>query len=199
MVESALRAAAQVEGVETRKYVCHEKTFERCRATRIRHCQEHPACAIKDDFQSFMDIWLRVDGILLGAPAYHFGPPARVEAAIDRLGNVLFSYLRGKMPRLKKARGPIVQGSSRWGGQEIVVQVLTAHLMLMTCIAVVGDKPGCHMGAIGFADTWEKDAVLRDPFGLEVAANTGLRVAETARILRTGMEILGRQLPSIYS
>lgn len=199
MVEAALKAAEQVEEVETSKYAFHGKTIAGCKATCIRYCQEHPDCAIADDFQSFMAAWLKADGVLFGVPAYHLGPPAQIKAAVDRLGNVLFAYLRGKMPRLNKACGAIVQGSSRWGGQEIVVQFLISHFMLMNCIPVVGDKPRCYMGAIGYADTWEKDAVLRDPDGLEAASNIGLRVAETARILRCGMDVLGGELTSIYS
>jgi multimeric flavodoxin WrbA len=199
MVERALEGAREVSRVTTETFLFHGRTFEGCKASCIRYCQKHGECVIEDDLAAFMEAWLRADGILFGVPVYHMGPPAQVKAAIDRMGNVLFSYLRGRIPRFNKVCAAIVQGSSRWGGQEITAQFLLEHFVTMYGLPIVGDKPGPYLGAIGYAKTWEPDSIIEDEFGLQASRNLGRRVAETARIVKAGMNLLADELPDVYS
>jgi multimeric flavodoxin WrbA len=153
---------------------------------------------IEDDLAPFMNAWLRADWIIFGVPVYHMGPPAQVKAAVDRMGNVLFSYLRGRIPRFNKVCAAVVQGSSRWGGQEIAAQFVLQHFVTRYGLPIVGDKPGPYLGAIGYAKTWEPDSILEDKFGVEASRSLGRRVAETARIVKAGTGLLSEELPEIY-
>jgi len=199
MVNEALEGASEVQGVEIHRFLFHGKRFEACLASCMAYCQEHGKCVLEDDFPEFMEAWLMADGIIFGVPVYHMGPPAQVKAAIDRLGNVLFSYLHGRMIRFNKVCGAIVQGSSRWGGQEITAQFLIEHFITMGCLPTTGDKPGPYLGAIGHAPkSQERGGILTDEFALQAARNLGKRVAETARIVQAGMTLLAEELPDIY-
>jgi multimeric flavodoxin WrbA len=126
------------------------------------------------------------------------GPPGQVKCAIDRLGNVQFAYLKGKLPRYNKACGAIVQGSSRWGGQEVTVQFLIEHFLVMNCIPITGDMPQSYLGVGGYAPTWEPNSILNDLQSLENAKNLGRRVAETAMIVKAGRDALKKEIPEIY-
>jgi multimeric flavodoxin WrbA len=155
---------------------------------------------LDDDFNEFFEAWLEADGILWGAPVYHMGPPAQVKAAIDRLGNVLFSHLYKTLPRFSKVSAAIAQGSSRYGGQEITLQFFLQHFLVMNCLAVSGDTPDSYIGAPGLAPSaLDANSILQDEIGMRTARNLGKRLAEMTRIVRIGMKVLGDQLPGEYS
>jgi multimeric flavodoxin WrbA len=199
MVNEALEGAGEVQGVQTYSYSFHGKKIGGCLADCLAYCRKNGACVLKDDFPGFMEAWLKADGVIFGAPVYHMGPPAQVKAAIDRLGNVLFTHLGGQMVRFNKVCGAVVQGSSRWGGQEITAQFLVEHFLTMNCLPIAGDKPGPYLGAIGHAEkACKRDSILADEFALRAARNMGKRVAETARIVQAGMAQLAGELPDIY-
>ncbi len=199
MINEALEGAREIQGVQTYSYSFHGKKIGGCLADCLAYCRKNGACALKDDFPGFMEAWLEADGIVFGVPVYHMGPPAQVKAAIDRLGNVMFTHFRGGMARFNKVCGAVVQGSSRWGGQEITAQFLVEHFLTMNCLPIAGDKPGPYLGAIGHAEkACKRDSILADEFALRAARNMGKRVAETARIVQAGMAQLAGDLPDIY-
>ena len=198
ILEEAIKGAQEVDTVQVDLFEFASKRIEGCRGDCITYCQREGKCVIKDDFNGLMEMWIPADGILFAAPVYHMGPPGQVKCAVDRLGNVQFSYLKGNLPRYNKVCGPIVQGSSRWGGQEITLQFFIEHFLLMNCIPLTGDMPKSYLGVAGYAPTWERDSILKDPIGLENARNLGRRVAETARIIRAGRDALEREIPDIY-
>jgi len=198
ILDRALQGAASVSGVRVETYTFCDKNFSGCKATCMAYCMKNGQCMIKDDFNQFMELYLKADGVIWAAPVYHVGPPAQVKCVMDRLGNVLFSYLRGESPRLNKACGAIVQGSSRWGGQELALQVFINHFVLMKCVPVAGDMPNSYFGVAGHAPTWKPGSICEDKLALMTAKNLGIRVAEMAKILKDGIEQQRKKLPDAY-
>jgi multimeric flavodoxin WrbA len=199
ILNEAIMGAQEVDKVKVDLFEFASKKIEGCRGDCITYCQKEGKCVVKDDLNELIEMWIPADGILFAAPVYHMGPPGQVKCAVDRLGNVQFAYLKGNLPRYNKVCGPIVQGSSRWGGQEITIQFFIEHFLLMNCIPLTGDMPKSYLGVAGYAPTWERDSILKDPIGLEAAKNLGRRVAETARIIKAGTAVLDKELPDIYS
>ncbi|MFC1951454.1 flavodoxin family protein [Chloroflexota bacterium] len=198
MVQEALAGAKEIKGVRTEVFEFYKKTIEGCRGDCTLFCGKNGKCVIKDDFNEFLDAWLKADGIIFAAPVYHMGPPGQVKSAIDRLGNVLFAYLKGNFPRFYKVCGAMTQGSSRWGGQEITIQFFLEHFMSMNCLPVTADMPTSFMGVIGYANTWEPGSIREDEVALKAAKVLGRRVAETVRIMKSGLKSLEDELPDEY-
>jgi len=198
ILDRALQGAASVSGVCVETYNFCDKDFCGCKATCMAYCLKNGKCTIKDDFNQFMELYLKADGVLWAAPVYHAGPPGQVKCVMDRLGNVLFSYFRRESPRLNKACGAIVQGSSRWGGQELALQSFINHFVLMKCVPVTGDMPKSYFGVAGYAPTWKPGSICEDQLALMTAENTGIRVAEMAKILKDGTEQQREELPDVY-
>jgi multimeric flavodoxin WrbA len=199
LINEALEGAREVGNVNTRVFSFHKKRFEGCAVTCSSYCAKHGRCALKDDFSDFFDAWLDADGILFGSPVYHMGPPAQVKAAIDRLGKILFTHLFRDFPRFSKVSAAIVQGSSRWGGQEITLQFFVQHFLLMNCLAVSGDMPDSYIGAAGLAtSSLDTKSILNDKVAMRTARNVGRRLAEMTRIVKVGIEVLHDQLPKEY-
>lgn len=198
MVREALAGAKKINGVRTEVFEFSKKTIQGCRGDCILYCGKTGQCVLKDDFNELLDAWLRADGIIFAAPVYHMGPPGQVKAAIDRLGNVLFAYLKGNFPRFYKVCGAITQGSSRWGGQEITIQFFVEHFLLMNCLVVTADMPASYIGVIGYASTWEPGSIREDQAALNTARILGQRVAETVKIVKNGLNSLKDELPDEY-
>jgi multimeric flavodoxin WrbA len=207
LVESALRGAASVPGVQTELYEMGGKTFHHC--TGCMRCLDTGACHYLDDFQDFAKRYLTADGVIWGSPVYHMNVPGSMKAAIDRLGNAVFcSFLnRGKdIPRFGKVCGVLTIGATRYGGQDLVLSFLVNSSLLMNGVVVSGDTIlGSYIGATGYTggpsaeQLRSKDVVLHDTEGLACAANLGTRVAETTRIFVAGKAALSADLPNEYT
>lgn len=171
---------------------------------RVEPCNECQACSrirrciFDDSFQAFFDKWMRSDAVLIAVPVFHMGVPGQLKALIDRLGHVSFAVNNRSLPRFTKVGAAIAQGSSRYGGQELAIQYLAMHFLLMNCLVVSGDTPGSYVGGAGFASTWEPGSIRQDPDSLAVASNLGQRLGEAALIVKSGLECLGESLPVEY-
>jgi multimeric flavodoxin WrbA len=198
LVREALAGAAQVPGIQTRFYSFDRREVRPCAARCWKYCAQHGNCCYEDDFQEFYDLWLAADGILFGVPVYHMSVPAQVKAAIDRLGNVLAAHYGNDLPRFSKVCAALTQGMDAFGGQELTMQFLLAHFVLMNCIAISGDLLGSYIGAAGVAPGIELDAIQSNQPALSVARNVGQRVAEMSCIVKAGMDVLGDELPEQY-
>lgn len=198
MLDRALKGAASVKNVEIQTYNFSSKDFNGCRGSCVAYCMKNGKCCIQDDFNNFLESYLSADGLIWAAPTYHAGPPSQVKAATDRLGNVLFSFLKGNMPRFNKSCGAITNGSSRWGGQELTVQFFLESIVQLKCIPVPGDSPKSNMAVIGYAPTWEPGSILEDTVALDASENLGVRVAEMTKIVKAGIEHYREELPKLY-
>ncbi len=198
MVREALAGAEQVPAVQTHFFSFNRRRFDPCVGRCWKYCAREGACCYQDDFQEFFDLWLGADGILFGVPVYHMSVPAQVKAAIDRLGNVLTSHYGDDLPRFSKVCAALTQGMDAFGGQELTLQYLLSHFVLMNCLALSGDLLRSYIGAAGISPGIDRDAIRSDQGALEAARNLGQRVAEMSHIVKAGLKALSDELPETY-
>ena len=212
LVEKALEGAMSVPGIKTGLYEMAGKKIHHCIA--CYKCYRTGECALKDDFQNFARKYVEADGILMGAPVYHMSIPASMKAALDRLGHSIFttSVAQSKpMPMFNKVCGALTVGASRYGGQELVLNFMLHSFLLMNSVPVAGNTTaGDYIGApanlrvsglenLSSEERWKKkDIVLKDGEGVTSAMELGKRVAIMARVVKAGLSVLKRELPSEY-
>lgn len=204
LVAKALEAAGTFPWVETDLFEVAGKKIGYC--IGCYKCMEKGHCIIKDGLNEFCDKWLAADGILWGVPVYHMAVPAQVKALLDRFGNfILWRYLKQGMevPRFCKAVGVLVNGGSRYGGQDLTLSYLVNSAILMKGIVVSGDTlSDSYIGTAAWTgqdmNFLAEDNILKDEHGIACAQNVARRVAETARIVKAGKAALGEELPKEY-
>lgn len=201
LMDLALEGAAEVGGVEVETYLFNQKQIAACTACNA-YCIKNKECVHKDGFVEFAEKWLRADAIIWSMPVYTMSGPALVRAAMDRLGEVFLGnrieqiQAGGTLPHFMKACGIIVQGSSRFGNQEIVIEGMVDHFVLMDCIPVCADMPHSHTGVAGhIVDKTEPD----DKEGLLTESKMlGRRVAQVGKLLKLGRYAIADSLSDDY-
>jgi len=198
LLDCALEGATEVGGVETEVLDFHGKKVLPCRGCEA-YCRTRKECSQKDSFSEFCAAWLRADAIVWSLPVYTLGPPSQVRAFMDRLGEVIFQRVRDKStghPYWNKVTGIIVQGSSRFGNQEIVIQAMLDHVVQMDCLPIAGDMPHNHLGVAGHVEWGER--AEDQPELTQMCRQLGRRVGEMAKIIKAGTLALQRVLPDQY-
>lgn len=198
LLDKAREGVLSVSDVEYKLFEFSGRTFHGCKGTCTAYCMKNGTCSQKDDLQEFMELYLWADGIVWAVPTYHAGPPAQVKAALDRLGNVMSSYFKMKLPRFNKPTGIIVTGSSRYGGQEYVVDFMLQSITTTRNLIVGGESPKANMGVVGYASTWEPGSILEDTVSLEASVEMGRNVALTTKIIKAGIEEIAPELSERY-
>ncbi|HHY94826.1 MAG TPA: flavodoxin family protein [Firmicutes bacterium] len=196
MLEEAIKAAEEVPGITVERFDLPGKKIANCIA--CHRCRELGTCYNKDDFDELLQAWLGADGLLYASPVFHYGPPGSAKNALDKLGHVMFARFNRKLPRFCKVGGVLVQGSSRYGGQEATIGFFISSLLMMNCLPVSGDTPGSYVGGPGFAPTWDKGSIRTDEPSLEVARNVARRVAEMTLVVKYGLRAVAGRLPQEY-
>lgn len=202
MIDEAIKGAEELSDacrLEISKYSFFQKKVAPCLS--CLGCEKKADCVLEDDFGEFKRLWLASDAVIYGIPVYHRGIPAQVKAAIDRLGQSLFAA-RGRargMPRFHKAIGMVVQGGSKFGGQEIASAQIVEHALLMKCIPVAGDSPGAKIAVFGHAPSSERGSIVADEQAVKASRVLGRRVVETAAMLKVGGKAMeGCLMPGYY-
>ncbi|MEL7608110.1 MAG: flavodoxin family protein [Bacillota bacterium] len=198
---SSMFVNAAVKGVESLGatavvYDLAGKRFEHCLETCKAYHKRTGNCMIDDDLHELSNEWIRADGLIYVAPLFHMGMPSAMYAIITRLGATVYGHCDGKPPRLLKAGGAVVHGNTQYGGQEMVMEYLNAHLMLMNCVPVTGDKPESYIGT--GARVLNDGTIERNDEILENTYSLGRRVVEMANILNAGKTVLRDSLPEEY-
>ena len=150
LIQKAQEGAASLPNVDVEIFSFKGKKMEPCKGC-APYCAKNKHCIQQDDFEELTEMWLRADGIIWGAPVYTFGPPAQVRSWMDRFGEIFFQNARDSgipLSRFTKPTGVMVQGSSRFGGQEITAQSFLEHIVMEDCIPVSGDMPHSDQGVL---------------------------------------------------
>lgn len=154
----------------------------------------------KDDFREFSDRWLEADAVIWCAPVYHMGPPSLVRTALNRLSTELLETEQAekqvKTPRYNKVVGAVVQGGSRYGGQEIMIMYLMQHTFQMGCIWVSADMPESYHAVSLHVTTDE--ALRKDQLAINLCRELARRVVETAKFVQAGLMLCQDALPDAY-
>ena len=135
-------------------------------------------CLICDDFQDIFEKARVADGLILASPVYFGSMTGQCKSFIDRC--VMF---RRNDWRFRNRVGAVLAvGACRNGGQELTLDAVRAAMLCHDMICVGDGQPKAHFGATLVSGA--EGSVDKDDFGLELARNTGRRVAEVALRLR---------------
>ena len=205
MITEALKGAAEVEGVETEMISLGGKKVMPC--IGCFKCIERKELCIfrhKDYMAEFYEKWLMADGIIIGSPVYHLSITGILKNALDRLGEGLWCLRSTETIESRwfcKVGGVLTQGMATFGGQELTIQFLVNHLLLLNCLVV----PPEALTVPGVPGSFRNNRVLEgggigewDPGSLEHAQALGKRVAEVTTIMGAGVERLKDKLPREY-
>ena len=173
-----------------------EKARETGAASRLVHLEDYEVrpclgckrcvgnCVQSDDMPLIYDELLKSDGIILASPVYFGTMSAQLKTFIDRT-----RVLRhNDFALANKVFGAIAVAGRRNGGQETtLVEMITAFLR--HGVLVVNNGPGTSQyGGTGWAGP--EDEAQFDEWGILTCRGVGLRVAETAMLIRAGMQAL---------
>ena len=205
MIAEALKGAAEVEGVETDMLSLGGKKIMPC--IGCFKCMERKDLCIfrkKDYMAEIYQKWLMADGIIIGSPVYHLSISGILKNALDRLGEGLWCLRSTETIDSRwfcKVGGVLAQGMAAFGGQELTIQFLVNHLLLLNCLVV----PPEALTVPGVPGSFQNNKVLEggkigeyDPGALDHARALGKRVAEVTKIVGTGVEQLKDELPGEY-
>lgn len=198
LIDRAIDGAKALGGVDIDTFQFVGKRISPCTGC-VEYCEQRKECRYDDHFKVLADKWLRADGIVWAVPVYTFGPPSQVRSWMDRFGEIFFQNMRDKdMPlfRFAKPTGIMVQGSSRFGGQEITAQAMMEHVILMDCLPVSGDMPHSDQAVLG--QVIDKQTPESNPPLLHAAYRMGVRVAEMTKLVKLGKLALASSLPDVY-
>jgi multimeric flavodoxin WrbA len=198
LIEAAKEGIATMENVEIEQFNFWGKKMAQCKGC-VEYCHKNKECVIKDDFQQLTEMWLRADGIIWASPVHTFGPPALVRAWMERFGEIFMQNVRDKgypFLRFAKPTGIMVQGSSRFGGQETTAQALQEHVIMEDCIPVSGDFPHSDQAVLG--QVIDKQPASTNEELLHASFRMGIRVVEMTKLLKLGKLAIASSLPDEY-
>lgn len=208
LVKECLKGAAELPNVTTEFISLADLKIKggciNCWSCVVNPSYENLCTGYKDDCNEIFRRWMESDGIIIGTPVYYNGPTAQLKMVMDR---TLALETLG-FPVRNKVAGVAVIGYDRHGGQEATIQEIHRWLLMLDMIIVgVGpERPyegtGCYLGAAavqGFPrpkfapEEGEDKAILEDNVGLTSARFLGRRVAEVAKVLKKGFEVVPRE------
>jgi hypothetical protein len=127
---------------------------------------------------------------------------AQLKCFIDRLGNSLGYYFQNEdprsyhIPRLMKTMAFITQGAHLYGGQDLALNYMLNHALLMRCMPISGDLPDSYIGSGGWTGGQASRNSLRELYDkgdrdtlitVKSARQVTRRALETAMIIREGL------------
>jgi multimeric flavodoxin WrbA len=194
LFQETLKSIEGIEGVDLLTY-----SFTRKQIRPYRESVNEIAEG-KDDFPELLEKWLAADAVIWSVPVYHMGPPSLVRAAMNRLSAEVLESSKANghahLPRYSKVVGGIIQGGSRFGGQEIAMLYMMQHTYQMRCIWVSADM---HISYHGVAvHTTTDEALKADTDNIEQCQILARRVIETARFVKAGLMLTRDSLPDEY-
>lgn len=178
MVQEALLAAKEIEGVETDFVTLAGKEIAVC-----DHCQycikNQTYCQIQDDAQAIWEKIKSCDGVIIGAPTWlrTVAPPI-----LMLLSRCRYQMFFGHDFRNKVA-GAITLG---WFGRGMDIATLeimhVASRFMM--IPVAEGMATSSAVALGKRAEYMENGVLDDRIGVKQAKNVGYRVAEVTKLIK---------------
>ncbi|MBE3581119.1 MAG: flavodoxin family protein [Thermoanaerobacteraceae bacterium] len=187
-VQEALKAAAEVPGVETEYISLKGKEIKPC--IHCDRCLKSGSCIHQDDAASIIEAFFRADGVIIGAPVYDMNIPSQLAALFNRF-RMRFAEVCDAVPRALeyKVAGAIAVGGSRNGGQEFVLGAILNFCLAEGMIVVGGEKFQNHGAAVWSQDLKQAGA-QKDELGLSAVRAVGRRVARMASLITASRKTL---------
>lgn len=211
LVKEALRSAEELPDVETEFYTMTGKRVDPCDSCYkcINAPRDNPCPSIKDDFDEIWPKLIKADGYIIGVPVYYGRITAQLAALMDRSMALELSKL-GPFGIRNKVCGAVTVAFDRQGGHEGTIMDIIRFCLIQDLIFVsVGpDRPkigiGGYYGAMAI-QCWHPDepeplwkensseelnSVKKDKIGMNSARLVGKRVAEMAKVIKAGFEVV---------
>jgi len=180
LMECALRAAEEV-GAEAELVHLFDYKFGPC----LGHSVCKGSCLLKDDMsEKITPRVVEADGIILGSPVYFGTMAAQLKAFIDRTRVIRHNNFQ----LANKVFGAIAVAGRRNGGQETTLLEMILAFMRHG-VVIVNNGPGTSQFG-GTVWAGPQGEAKEDLFGIETAQGVGRRVAEVAKIIKTGLSSL---------
>ena len=181
-LREALQAAEEVPGIETQFWTVRGKKISYC-----LHCdrciKNNTMCFIQDDFKELEEVFLDVDGFIIGSPVYDMNITAQLAAVINRLRPI---YIVHPGVLKNKVGGALATGGTRHGGQEMAILSIL-NFYLMHEILASGGLGGCYNGGTIWSRDLRAQGAKDDIVGLDTVRRMGRGIAEA-----TMVSVLGR-------
>lgn len=207
LVKTALEGAASLGEVDTELVLLHGKKIQPCNACAACWKKEQGVCVIKDDADEVIAKLVEADGIVMGTPVYFGSASALIKALIERCLKVnvlkekvsdtsieLTANLELSYPFSNKVGGAIAVGGAPSGGQERAIGDLHAFFFIMDMLVVADGglrthSHHPHYGGVGRGN--RRGEVQHDEYGMQSCLSLGMRVAEAAKLIRKGLQVMG--------
>lgn len=182
LVQEALKAAAELEGVETEFVTLADKEIATC-----KHCQycieNRTSCQIKDDAHMIFDMMANADGIILGGPTWNrsMSPPLLNLFSRTRYFIFFTQTLRNKV-------GGFITLGWFGHGMDRALDVIKNTVYSNGIIPVAEGAAIVSAIAIGQRAAHMEHGVLDDPHGIRVVRGVGRRVVEVAKMIKYARE-----------
>lgn len=207
MVKAALGAAESTGNVTTELVKLAGREIRPC--ISCYHCFFHRGeCSVKDDAGEVLQKMVECDGMIVGSPVYFGSLTATLKAVFERVlklnilknppENMAYEDIKNEeviFPLRNKVGGALSVGGVPSGGQERVIIDIHGFFLLNDMI-VVSDggirtpEVHPHFGGVGIARGRKK--IYNDPYGIATSRSVGMRVAEVAKFITSGMSISER-------
>jgi multimeric flavodoxin WrbA len=216
MIEEALSAARELPGVETELFSLAGKRIHFCqgcyRCARDEATPDNPCPAHNDDAVLLTKKVVACDAVIVGTPVYIGTVTAQLKAFLDRSIMMTEMGALGPLGMRNKVCGAVVCAADRLGGHEMAIVDIWRWALLadMPVIAVGPERMDCvsywaacaSQGGHGdakeepfevYGTPEELSAVTKDTSGMNACRQLGYRVAELAKVIKTGFETLPRE------
>lgn len=205
MVREALAGAEETGSIETDIITLDGKKILPCIGC-FKCIEKRSLCIFKDKdyLGEIYRKWFEADGIIIASPVYHLSISGVLKNVMDRLGEGVWSMRASgdiESGWFGKVGGVLAQGMANFGGQEYTAQYLVNHLLLMNCLVVPAEfltVPGVVGSFKGNKEYQPGKIAEYDSDAIKNARVMGKRVAEFAKIVKSGVEKLQTELPSEY-
>lgn len=178
LVQEALKAAAEIEGVETDFITLADKDVAMC--DHCQYCiQNRTRCKIDDDIHEIYDRIRLADGLILGGPTWAFTLAPPLINMFSRGRYIVFFTHEFR----NKAAGCITCG---WFGKGMdnALDVIEDMVSAYTMVPVARGSAIVSTAAYGERPAYLERGGLDDKKGVVSVRNVGWRVAEVARMIR---------------
>ncbi len=178
VVREALKMAESTGDVETEFINLADKKIAMC-----KHCQrciqDKSGCKFVDDTQVIYERMNLADGFIFGAPTWLLTIGPMLPILLSRARSVIFFTRDWR----NKPAGAITVG---WfgAGMENCIQQINMLLNNFQIIPVAAGKAIVSTVAVGQRPDYSPHGALDDAAGMRTIRNVGLRVAETAKMLK---------------
>lgn len=182
LVQEALRAAEEIESIETEFIPLADKSIAMCQ--HCQYCIENKTeCKIKDDAQMIFQKMKEADGIIIGAPTWLRTVAPLILVLLSRARNIMFITHEFR----NKVAGAITLSWFGRGMDLAAQQILLVESRFMM-IPVAQGMATASTVALGKRAAYMEHGALDDPVGVVSVRNVGYRVAEVAKMIKYAIE-----------